>query len=135
MLHRPFTAPSSSLSLSKTSSTPTPCSALRPSLSLHNLESKTFTNVLIPSVEAPVGYEVSLSAITKSPEEKQKKKISIVCFGGHNEKRVVNDNGNILTTSTSIPQHPLIQSCVSMPSLEKTSASISFGECKTEISV
>merc|ERR1711915_1069169 len=115
--NRPFTAPSYSLALSKTSSTPTPCSALRPSLSLHNLESKTFTNVLIPSVKASVGHEVSLSPINKSTEEKQKKKISIVYFKGHNEKRLDNDNDNILPTSTSIHQHPLLQSCISMPSL------------------
>jgi len=52
-----------------TPTTPTPCSALRPSLSLHNLESKTFTEVLIPSIKPPDTHQVSPhnSASPKSP--------------------------------------------------------------------
>merc|ERR1712032_1792517 len=42
-----------------TPTTPTPSHALRPSLSLHNLESKTFTEVLIPVIKPPKRHEVS----------------------------------------------------------------------------
>ena len=42
-----------------TPTTPTPSHALRPSLSLHNLESKTFTEVLIPTIRPPDRHEVS----------------------------------------------------------------------------
>ena len=42
-----------------TPTTPTPSHALRPSLSLHNLESKTFTEVLIPVIRPPERHEVS----------------------------------------------------------------------------
>ena len=42
-----------------TPTTPTPSHALRPSLSLHNLESKTFTEVLIPVIRPPKRHEVS----------------------------------------------------------------------------
>lgn len=42
-----------------TPTTPTPSHALRPSLSLHNLESKVFTEVLIPTIRPPARHEVS----------------------------------------------------------------------------
>ena len=42
-----------------TPTTPTPSSALRTSLSLHNLASKTFTETLVPSIQAPVPHQVS----------------------------------------------------------------------------
>ncbi|XP_023323361.1 uncharacterized protein LOC111697549 isoform X2 [Eurytemora carolleeae] len=38
--------------------TPTPSSALRPSLSLHNLETRNFTEVLIPTLAPPSGHKV-----------------------------------------------------------------------------
>ena len=42
-----------------TPTTPTPSHALRPSLSLHNLESKVFTEVLIPTIRPPQRHQVS----------------------------------------------------------------------------
>ena len=52
-----------------TPTAPTPCSALRPSLSLHNLASKTFTEVLVPSIQPPGKHQVTppSSASPKSP--------------------------------------------------------------------
>jgi len=69
---RSLTTPSSMLPLkyqSWTPTTPTPCSALRPSLSLHNLASKSFTEVLVPSIKPPANHQVTppQSASPKSP--------------------------------------------------------------------
>ena len=36
-----------------------PSSALRPSLSLHNLASVTFTEVLVPSIQPPPSHQVT----------------------------------------------------------------------------
>jgi len=59
---RSLTTPSSMFSpklQSWTPTTPTPGSALRPSLSLHNLASKTFTEVLVPSIKAPGTHQIT----------------------------------------------------------------------------
>merc|ERR1711892_1464028 len=69
---RSLNTPSSMLSSkyqSWTPTTPTPCSALRPSFSLHNLASKTFTEVLVPSIKPPANHQVTppQSASPKSP--------------------------------------------------------------------
>ena len=48
-----------------TPTTPTPTSALRPSLSLHNLQSKTFTEILVPTIQIKPGN--NLGTKNKSP--------------------------------------------------------------------
>lgn len=42
-----------------TPTTPTPTSALRPSVSLHNLNNKNFTENFVPILDAPIRHEVS----------------------------------------------------------------------------
>lgn len=53
-----------------TPTTPTPSSALRPSLSLHNLASVTFTEVLVPCIQPPPSHQVSppSSCSPRSPD-------------------------------------------------------------------
>ena len=49
-----------------TPTTPTPSHALRPSLSLHNLESKTFTEVLIPTIKPPEKHQAKTCHMSQS---------------------------------------------------------------------
>jgi len=73
-----------------TPTTPTPGSALRPSLSLHNLASKTFTEVLVPSINPPDTYQVTPtnsespnSPLLISSSPSLPKKLSVVYFGNY----------------------------------------------------
>ena len=125
-----------------TPTTPTPCSALRPSLSLHNLESKTFTEVLIPSIKPPV-HQVSppVSAGKRSPLtiSSSPSKLSIVQFGekkSHKSGRTDqnlnkgNETSHLFRTTTFGEN---LQPCISLPSLANKAET--FVEYKKEISV
>jgi len=144
--NRPSTAPSTSIFAPRyqswTPTTPTPCSALRPSLSLHNLESKTFTEVLIPSIKPPV-HQVSppLSAGKRSPRtiSSSPSKLSIVQFGekksyksGRTDENINKGNeSSHLFRNTTFGEN--LQPCISLPSL--TNKAETFVEYKKEISV
>jgi hypothetical protein len=154
-ISRPCTAPSSSIFAPKyqswTPTTPTPCSALRPSLSLHNLESKSFTEVLVPSIKPPTIYQVtpSHSVSKRSPliisPARTQKKLSVVVFGGKASissqsipavpEQIWTNNESPRPTKTPSPSSPNLQSCASLPSLVEISENIPFMECKKEISV
>ena len=99
-----------------TPTTPTPCSALRPSLSLHNLTSKTFTEVLIPSIKPPATHQVTPtpSASPKSPrvfrlspsgEEKKMKKVATVLSDQTKDKNKMPKLRNIDNNSCSKSAH------------------------------
>ena len=73
-----------------TPTTPTPSHALRPSLSLHNLESKTFTEVLIPTIRPPLRHEVSPPEVSpRSPSLKVVKFSPTLTCREHEERRPV----------------------------------------------
>jgi len=81
-----------------TPSTPTPVSALRPSLSLHNLASKTFTEVLVPSIRPPDTHQVTptSSASPRSP--------NVLTLSPSSKGRgIVNLHQNLKTSPS--PQH------------------------------
>ena len=139
-----------------TPTTPTPCSALRPSLSLHNLASKTFTEVLVPSIHPPDTLQVTpphsaskRSPLLISPSPRTPKKISVVIFGEANLSQFtseqISNNYNSPKPDESIDrsgnhQHSPsasqnIGSYRSLPSLSEISENMTFMECKKEISV
>jgi len=140
-----------------TPTTPTPCSALRPSLSLHNLESKTFTEVLIPSIKPPDTHQVSPhnSASPKSPlilkqgiEERKVRKnptsndpnkcnSNTVKSINHIQAKTCKKKKIIQTkpqTRKSL-KSPVLRPYTSLSSLAEISENLTFLECKKEISV
>ena len=143
-IFRPGTAPSSKFQ-SWTPTTPTPCSSLRPSLSLHNLESKTFTDILIPTIKPPPTIQIipssKRSPLVISPVPRAPKKISVVVFGSDikpNDSRFERKSSQAsrsqkISESPS-PASPSLHSYISLPSLTEISES-SFLACKKEISV
>ena len=140
-----------------TPTTPTPCSALRPSLSLHNLESKTFTEVLIPSIKPPDTHQVSPhnSTSPKSPLiiKQDIEEIRI------RQKTALNDSKECNITTVKPINHiqgktckkkkilqakpqtrkslksPVLRPYTSLSSLAEISENLTFLECKKEISV
>ena len=152
-ISRPCTAPSSSIFAPKyqswTPTTPTPCSALRPSLSLHNLESKTFTEVLVSSIKPPTIYQVSphhsvskRSPLIISPARTQRK-ISVVVFGRKISSQSIpavpeqiwTNIESSRPTNTPPPSSQSLHSYASLPSLVEIPENIPFMEGKKEISV
>ena len=161
LIFRLRTTPSSSIFppnyQSWTPTTPTPGSALRPSLSLHNLASKTFTEVLIPSIKPPDTH----SASPKSPvvvwsSQDVTKKISIVNFVELKSYQQTSANENLpnmprksfsklpkplkSSENQQPPQSPSppsinLRTFTSLSSLAKISENLTFIECKKEISV
>ena len=132
-----------------TPTTPTPCSALRPSLSLHNLESKSFTEVLVPSINPPTIYQATpphsvskRSPLIISPARTQRK-ISVVVFGGGRScqsipavpEQIWTNNESSRPPKTPSPSSTNLQSYGSLPSLVEISENIPFMECKKELSV
>jgi len=144
---RSLTTPCGRAPFRWTPTTPTPCSALRPSLSLHNLESKTFTEVLIPSIKPPDTHQVSPhnSTSPKSPliarknmgEQKKTKQESempnvrniknIQCSEKLHEQKNISQNQ---PQTTKYHKNYEIRN-----SLSEISETLIFLECKKEISV
>jgi len=96
-----------------TPTTPTPSHALRPSLSLHNLESKTFTEVLIPTIKPPEKHEVS-------PQEPSPSRSSprVVKFSpSFNEKVVPRRSYSVSDKNglQSFQRQPLVPTVISPP--------------------
>ena len=150
-ISRPCTAPSSSIFAPKyqswTPTTPTPCSALRPSLSLHNLESKSFAEVLVPSINPPTISQVppphsvsNRSPLIISPARTQRK-ILVVVFGGKRSaqsipavpEQIWTNKESPRPPNTPSPSSPSLHSYASLPS--QLSENIPFMECKKELSV
>ena len=152
-IYRPCTAPSSSIFAPKyqswTPTTPTPCSALRPSLPLHNLESKSFTEVLVPSINPPTISQVPpphsvsrRSPLIISPARTQRK-ISVVVFGRKISSQSIpavpeqiwTNIESSRPTNTPPPSSQSLHSYASLPSLVEIPENIPFMEGKKEISV
>ena len=157
---RSLNTPSSMLSSkyqSWTPTTPTPCSALRPSFSLHNLASKTFTEVLVPSIKPPANHQVTppQSASPKSPRfspsavEKNVKKTPMksqpskkdklvlmhpISSKGHPHKNGESYQSPQITKSQAV-KHNSLRPYTSLSSLSEISENLTFLECKKEISV
>ena len=96
-----------------TPTTPTPSHALRPSLSLHNLESKTFTEVLIPTIRPPEKHEVSPQEV--SPRSPRVVKFSPTLHDGPPQRSFSMSERHEISRPMTHPRNPTVPTIISPP--------------------